>query len=144
MRTKITSCQGVHWRKRYEPNLTICIATGPRPVYAFSKTEMSCAFPVSTNYQVIGLSSSGNGTRRRRKRSIASASGGALEGGGVAGEVEGDGQENTAPAPNGAETEDPDIIIARRNAEHRRMQVSGSAHTQIRLITCVFVHFCLR
>lgn len=25
-----------------------------------------------------------------------------------------------------AETEDPEVIIARRNAEHRRMQVNGS------------------
>lgn len=100
-------------------------------VYAFSKTEMkSCAFLVPTNHQVIGLSSS-EGSTRRRRRSVANASGGALEGGGVTGEKREDGQACPASPVNGAEKEDPDVIIARRNAEHRRMQVWGTAATQM-------------
>lgn len=74
--------------------------------------------------QVIGLSSSSSHDRRRARRaSITTRSGDAAAGGDDGGEKEKGGGSNFpgSPASEG-EIEDPEVIIARRNAEHRRMQ----------------------
>lgn len=70
--------------------------------------------------QVIGLSYCGWGTRRRRKGPGQSA---------VPANGEGNDNDATGDSPESKETAgsmdtgDPEVIIARRNAEHRRMQV---------------------
>ncbi|CAM9424747.1 unnamed protein product, partial [Ectocarpus fasciculatus] len=75
--------------------------------------------------KVIGLSSSSSQDRRRARRaSVATRGGAGTTSGRGGGDEKGSGGNgaDSLGSPTDAEIEDPEVIIARRNAEHRRMQ----------------------
>ncbi|CBN76893.1 conserved unknown protein [Ectocarpus siliculosus] len=71
--------------------------------------------------KVIGLSSSSSQDRRRARRASVATRTTSSRGGGDEKGGSGNGADSFG-SPTEAETEDPEVIIARRNAEHRRMQ----------------------
>ncbi|CAB1120143.1 unnamed protein product [Ectocarpus sp. CCAP 1310/34] len=71
--------------------------------------------------KVIGLSSSSSQDRRRARRASVATRSSSSRGGGDEKGSGGNGADSLG-SPTEAEIEDPEVIIARRNAEHRRMQ----------------------
>lgn len=80
---------------------------------------------LSVLVQVIGLSSSSSQDRRRARRASVATRGGDTVTGRESSGGKGGGSDAKSPGSPASEgdAEDPEVIIARRNAEHRRMQV---------------------
>lgn len=76
------------------------------------------------------MSSSSQDRRRARRASVTARGGDAQPGGDSSGE-QGCGGGSGPKSLDEAEIEDPEVIIARRNADHRRMQAKTTWGTHV-------------